>query len=150
VAAAAITTVGVRIDATSSQRHSKTRTKGPARSNGAVGARARAPLHRKPNTSVPTEASRWRSTVPQVDSPARAAARAMHVEPRHVGDQRGSDRWRPKHVPTEGELIVPSLDDASISARAALSAVSRLAPYVETPRPNAHDSLGPVRNVVGN
>src|SRR5271170_2906687 len=47
----------------------------------------------------------------QVDSPARAAAGAVHVEPWRSGDQRRPDRWRPQHVSAGGKLLIPAIDD---------------------------------------
>ena len=47
----------------------------------------------------------------KVNRPARAAARAEHVEPRRPRDQRGPDRRRPQHVAAGGKLLVPALDD---------------------------------------
>jgi hypothetical protein len=47
----------------------------------------------------------------QVDCPARAAARAEHVEPRRPRHQRGSDRRRPQHVPAGDKLLIPAFDD---------------------------------------
>jgi hypothetical protein len=46
----------------------------------------------------------------KVNCPARAAARAEHLEPRRPRDQRGPDRRRPQHVPAGGKLLVPALD----------------------------------------
>ena len=47
----------------------------------------------------------------KINRPARAAARAEHVEPRRPRDQRGPDRRRPQHVAAGGKLLVPALDD---------------------------------------
>jgi hypothetical protein len=48
----------------------------------------------------------------KINRPARAAARAEHVEPGRPRDQRGPDRRRPQHVTAGGKLLVPALDDA--------------------------------------
>jgi hypothetical protein len=49
--------------------------------------------------------------LPQINCPARAAAWAVHVEPRRPCDQRGPDGRRPQHVATAGQLLVPATDD---------------------------------------
>jgi hypothetical protein len=49
--------------------------------------------------------------LPQINRPARAAARAEHIEPRRPGDQRGPDGRRPQDVAAGGKLLVPALDD---------------------------------------
>jgi hypothetical protein len=48
---------------------------------------------------------------PQIDRPARAAARTEDVEPRRPGDQRGPDGRRPQHVAAGGQASVPAIDD---------------------------------------
>jgi hypothetical protein len=48
---------------------------------------------------------------PQIDSPACAAARTEHIEPRRPCDQRGPDRRRPQDVSAGDKLFVPAFDD---------------------------------------
>jgi hypothetical protein len=48
---------------------------------------------------------------PKIDGTARPAAGAEDVEPWRAREQRRPDRRRPQHVPAEGELIVPALND---------------------------------------
>jgi DNA invertase Pin-like site-specific DNA recombinase len=49
--------------------------------------------------------------LPQINCPARAAARTEHIEPWRPCDQRGPDRRRPQHVPAGDKLLIPALDD---------------------------------------
>jgi hypothetical protein len=74
---------------------------------------------------------------PQINCPARPAARAEHIEPRRPCDRRGTDRRRPQHVPA-GHKLIPALDDGlrlgargSIGNLPLLMAMSR--PRVRTP-----------------
>jgi hypothetical protein len=97
-------------------------------------------------TSTAAPARGWRPTraddvdLPQIDCPARAAARAEHVKPRRSRDQRGPDRRRPQNVPAGDKLLIPALDDGlRFGARGGVGSL----PFgtngnVEAPRPHAH------------
>jgi hypothetical protein len=81
----------------------------------------------------------------KIDRPARAAARAKHVEPRRPRDQCGPDRRRPQHVAARGQLLIPSLDDGlRLRARGRVGNLP-LGSYgnVEAPRPHAHGAVLP-------
>jgi hypothetical protein len=79
----------------------------------------------------------------KVNRPARAAARAEHVEPRRSRDQRGSDGRRPQHVAAGGKLLVPTLDDAlCLGARGGIGNLPLgSCGNVEAPRAHAHCSI---------
>jgi hypothetical protein len=61
----------------------------------------------------------------KIDGAASCAARTEHIEPGRPGQQRPPDRWRPQHVTTGGELIVPALDQGlSFGARGLVGGVA--------------------------
>jgi hypothetical protein len=75
----------------------------------------------------------------KINRPARAAARAEHVESRRPRDQRGPDRRRPQDVAAGGKLLVPALDDALVSARGSVGNLPlRVDGNVEASCPHAH------------
>jgi hypothetical protein len=79
----------------------------------------------------------------KIDGAARCAARTEHIEPGRPGQQRRPDRWRPQHVTTGGELIVPSLNDSlSLGARSSVGGcLLGVRLDVESPRANSYDGL---------
>ena len=48
---------------------------------------------------------------PQIDRPARPAARTEDVEPRRPGHQRSAYRGRPQHVAAGGKASIPAVND---------------------------------------
>jgi hypothetical protein len=80
---------------------------------------------------------------PQVDRPARPAARAEDVKPRRSGDECRPDCWRPQHVAAGRQTSIPATSSAS--RRAALSAFNLGAPaLMSSPR-----VLTPIASVSG-
>jgi hypothetical protein len=93
--------------------------------------------HRKPSTSVPMEASGWRSTVLtsialQVRQPGQKTLGA--------GGERRADRGRPRYVAAEGESVIPALNDGfGLGARGLVGGVADGdGLHVQSPRPNPH------------
>jgi hypothetical protein len=76
----------------------------------------------------------------KINCPARAAARAEHVEPWRPRDQSGPDRRRPQHVTAGGKLLVPTLDDGlrlGARGRVGIPPLGSCA-NVESPRQHSH------------
>jgi hypothetical protein len=90
--------------------------------------------HRRPSTSVPTEAA-GADRRPKIDRAACAAAWAVQVEPWHAGEHRRPDCRRPQHLAAAGELFIPSLDDGLRLDAYRLLVASRLRPpFMSSPR----------------
>ena len=75
------------------------------------GRRFRAPRALQPEHEGGDRGEGMAVDLPQINCPARPAARAEHVEPRRPCDQRSPDRRRPQHVPARSQLLIPALDD---------------------------------------
>jgi hypothetical protein len=71
----------------------------------------RLPSLREAAHAVRDRRERMAVDLSKINCPARAAARAEHVEPWRPRDQSGPDRRRPQHVTAGGKLLVPTLDD---------------------------------------
>jgi hypothetical protein len=81
--------------------------------------------------------------LPQVEGATCAAARAVHVEPWRAGNQRRTDRGRPKHLAPGGELFVPAVYNAlRFGTRSAISFLPLgVDGNVEPARPDAHGEV---------
>ena len=81
--------------------------------------------------------------LPKINCPARAAARAEHIEPRRPCDQRGPDRRRPQDVPVGDKMLIPASDDGlRLGARGRIGNLPLgIGGNVEAPRPNAHAAV---------
>jgi hypothetical protein len=82
--------------------------------------------------------------LPQINCPARAAARAEHVKPGRPCDQRGPERRRPQDVPAGGQLLIQAFDNGlRLGARGGIGNVPlRIDGNVQAPRPHAHAAVG--------
>ena len=81
--------------------------------------------------------------LPQVEGATCAAARAVHVEPWRAGNQRRTDRGRPKHLAPGGELFVPAVyNTLRFGTRGTVSGLLLgLEGNVEPARPDPHGGI---------
>jgi hypothetical protein len=89
--------------------------------------RSRTPRTSQPSSSVPTEAGGCRSTV------RRSMALLVQqpgLQPWSARKQRRPDRRRPQHVSAEGQLLVPTLNDARRSVARSIAPQRRYPPRV--------------------